>query len=210
MARTYAIGDIHGCFSRVEALLNRLPVDWATDTVVFLGDYVDRGPESSKVLELMLELQGAYPGHVVCLRGNHEELFQQYLDGKGSPIYLAALGGRATLESYPRRDGVPRVPASHRRFLEGLRLYHETDHWIFVHAGLRPGRPLEEQDPSDMLWIRSEFIGSDYDWGKRVIFGHTPFAVPLVEENKIGIDTGAVYGGRLTALVLPELDFVFQ
>ncbi len=196
--------------SKIEALLRRLPVDWSSDTVVFLGDYVDRGPDSRKVIDLMLELYKAHPKRLVFLRGNHEEMFLQYLAGEISPIYLLALGGKQTLNSYPSEDGRPLVPDSHRLFLERLRLYYEIDDYIFVHAGLRPGMPLEEQQPSDLLWIRSEFIRSDYDWGKRVVFGHTPFSVPLVEKNKIGIDTGAVYGGRLTALVLPELEFVFE
>ncbi|MDY6852862.1 MAG: serine/threonine protein phosphatase, partial [Thermodesulfobacteriota bacterium] len=99
------------------------------------------------------------------------------------------------------------IPQSHYDFLESLAHYYETEDYIFVHAGLRDGILIEDQDPHDLLWIRDEFISSDYDHGKRVIFGHTPFREPLVQPNKIGIDTGAVFGGRLTCLELPGLKF---
>ncbi len=208
MGRIFAIGDIHGCFPKVKYLLKRLPINWKTDILVFLGDYVDRGPESCQVLELMLTLNESYPGQIIFLKGNHEEMFLRYIEGDLPELYLS-IGGGETLKSYPGEKQRPKIPDTHITFLKNLRLYYETDKYIFVHAGLRPGVPLENQSPSDLLWIRSEFVRSSYDWGKRIIFGHTPFSVPLVEENKIGIDTGAVYGGRLTALILPDLEFVF-
>jgi serine/threonine protein phosphatase 1 len=92
-------------------------------------------------------------------------------------------------------------------FFKSLRLYYETEEFIFVHAGLRPRMPLEDQRTEDLLWIRDKFVGSKYDFGKRVIFGHTPLKQPLVEDNKIGIDTGAVYGNKLTCVQLPDLQF---
>jgi serine/threonine protein phosphatase 1 len=100
------------------------------------------------------------------------------------------------------------VPEHHREFLKELRLYYETADHIMVHAGLRHGVPLEDQTPDDLVWIREEFIYSEQDFGKRVIFGHTPFVRPLVLPNKIGIDTGAVYGNQLTCLILPDMEFV--
>lgn len=100
-----------------------------------------------------------------------------------------------------------KIPADHLRFFESLLSYYETDQYIFVHAGLLPGLPLVAQSADDLQWIRREFIDSDYDFGKRVVFGHTPFSAPLVAVNKIGIDTGAVYGGKLTCVELPALKF---
>ncbi len=208
MDRIFAIGDIHGCLSKLEDLLKRLPINWKADILIFLGDYVDRGPESCQVLELLLALDSSYPGHIIFLKGNHEDMFLRYLDGDLSGLYLS-IGGAETLKSYPKGSNGPEIPGAHMDFLKNLRPYYETDHYIFVHAGLRPGLPLKKQDPSDLMWIRSEFIRSSYDWGKKVIFGHTPFSVPLIEKNKIGIDTGAVYGGRLTGLVLPDFEFIF-
>ncbi len=207
-AKIIAVGDIHGCLVKLEVLLSRLPIDWTRDRLVFLGDYIDRGPDSSRVIDLVLELKKNYGERVVCLKGNHEDMFLRYLHGEPDSIWLA-VGGNATLKSYPEKDGMPIVPDEHMEFLSGLRLYLETPKYIFVHAGLRPGIPLEEQNEADLLSIRYTFIQSSYDWGKRIIFGHTPFPVPLVEKNKIGIDTGAVYGGRLTALVLPDVEFIF-
>lgn len=99
------------------------------------------------------------------------------------------------------------MPPDHWQFYDTLKLFYETDDYIFVHAGLKPGVALYEQQEEDLLWIRKEFISSDYNFGKRVIFGHTPMRAPYIRENKIGIDTGAVYGNKLTCVVLPEEKF---
>ena len=119
-------------------------------------------------------------------------------------------GGQRTLDAYlnrPNNPGEYPVPPAHLEFIKSLHLYYQTDDYIFVHAGLRKKVPLESQKTIDLLWIRDEFIFSDFDFGKRVIFGHTPFKEPLVQINKIGIDTGAVYGNRLTCVQLPEIKF---
>jgi serine/threonine protein phosphatase 1 len=121
-----------------------------------------------------------------------------------------ANGGLATLDSYSNgesQDVTNLIPMTHLDFFSNLSIYYETDHYIFVHAGLKANVPLEEQNEWDMLWIREEFICSDFDFGKRVIFGHTPFQKPIVLNNKIGIDTGAVYGNKLTCLELPAEKF---
>ena len=110
----------------------------------------------------------------------------------------------AYLNNKDRSDNYP-VPSAHLDFLNTLQMYYQTEDYIFVHAGLREKVPLESQQEVDMLWIRDEFIYSDYDFGRRVVFGHTPFKEPLVQPNKIGIDTGAVYGGKLTCLEIPRL-----
>ncbi len=205
--RIFAIGDIHGCLHKLETIMGRIHVS-AQDTLVFLGDYIDRGPDPKGVVDYLLNLKVECEGEVVCLRGNHEEMFLDYIAGINQEAYLC-FGGRATVESYYANTGRFRVPESHLDFYRGLPSFYETPDYVFVHAGLRPGVPISQQVDEDRLWIRSLFINSSYDWGKRVIFGHTPFLVPHIEENKIGIDTGAVYGRDLTCLILPEVDFVF-
>ncbi len=208
MPDIYAIGDIHGCLWALEFLLEKLPLKWGEDYLIFLGDYIDRGPDPRKVLEVVMELKETYPARVIPLLGNHEWMFLKYLEGIDQEIYLLN-GGEVTLAQFMER-GELFVPKEIVTFLKGLPPYYETEEYIFVHAGLRPGKPLSEQRLEDLLFIRGEFIYSDYDWGKRVIFAHTPFSRPFLAPNKIGIDTGCVYGGELTALVLPELDFYFQ
>lgn len=209
MAHIYAIGDVHGCHDKLVALMDRLDIDFYRDKLIFLGDYIDRGDATFDVVDFLLEL-GERHSDIIFLRGNHESMFDGFLSGKDRYTYLIN-GGQETLESY-LKQGLnaidPPVPPQHRRFLENLSLYHETEQFIFVHAGLRPGVPLEQQNPEDMLWIRETFIQSDYDFGKRVVFGHTPFSAPLVQPNKIGIDTGAVYGNKLTCVKLPEVEFI--
>jgi len=188
--------------------MDKIPIDMDTDRLLFIGDYVDRGPSSYEVVEYLVNLRRRFPA-VVFLRGNHEDMLLNYLSGEDRLTFLMN-GGRLTLEDYlnhARGTGNGPIPPEHRQFFDQLRLYHETDDYIFVHAGLQPKVPLEKQDPRDLVWIRQKFIYSDYDFGKRVIFGHTPFNEPFVAANKIGIDTGAVYGNRLTCVKLPEVEF---
>lgn len=206
--KLFAVGDIHGCLDRLDVLLQRIPVDWSADRLIFLGDYIDRGPDSRQVIELLLDYKRRYGDRITFLEGNHEWMFSRYLEGEDCGSFLLC-GGRQTVESYGLKGKAVEVPDSHREFLEDLEPFHQTESYIFVHAGVRPGIPLAEQSLEDLLWIRSPFLESPYNWGKRVVFGHTPFSAPLLEENKIGIDTGAVYGGRLTAIVLPDLEFIF-
>jgi len=206
--KIFAIGDIHGCLDKLKTLLGMIQLDWDKDLMVFLGDYVDRGPDSQGVIELLLDLKKEHADRLIFLKGNHEWMFMQFLKGEEHDLFLQN-GGRKTLESYSVEKGRIDIPQSHRDFLDHLDLYFETDDYIFVHAGLRPYISISEQSPEDFLWIRSHFLKSSYDWGKRVIFGHTQFSVPLIEANKVGIDTGAVYGGRLTCLVLPDFEFMF-
>jgi serine/threonine protein phosphatase 1 len=170
-------------------------VPTVADRVVFLGDYVDRGPDSAGVIDYLIEFAAAFP-ETVFLRGNHEQMFLDYLD-RCDPTMFLVNGGRQTLESYSKRGMWP-VPSSHRRFLDSLEHRFESDHHIFVHAGLRPGVPLAEQTSFDMLWIRHEFLESDFDWGKTVVYGHTPWQAPRLDGHRIGLDTGCVYGRKLT------------
>ncbi len=192
--RLLAVGDVHGCLDHLERLLARVEPT-AADQVVFLGDYIDRGPDGKGVLDCLLDFGRRFPNSVF-LKGNHEAMFLDFLAGRDQLTFLSN-GGGTTLESYREASGT-RIPEAHLDFLAGLSLCYATDDFIFVHAGLRPGLPLEEQAESDLLWIRNEFIASDYDWGRTVVFGHTPVREPFFGKNKIGVDTGAVYGRVLS------------
>ena len=210
MGKIFATGDIHGCLNKLEDLMDVVEADRDEDTLVFLGDYIDRGPDSFGVVEFVLNLQATYR-NVVCLRGNHEDMFLDYvLKQKNRDLYFYN-GGRYTLRSYSLDpDLLPNesdIPERHMDFFKPLPYYWETEDYIFVHAGLRPGRPLERQDKDDMVWIRGEFIFARCDFGKTVIFGHTPFSRPFVDACRIGIDTGAAFNGRLTCLELPAKRF---
>ena len=209
MGKIFAIGDIHGSFDRLQELMQKIPIDFATDTLVFIGDYIDRGPGTVEVVDYLLDLKRRVP-EIIFLKGNHEDMLEKYLDGTDRFTYLLN-GGQNTLDSYlsktNRTDSFP-IPTEHLEFFRSLRLYYETAGYIFVHAGLRPKVPLASQEPQDLLWIRDKFIYSKYNFGKPVVFGHTPLEKPLVERNKIGIDTGAVYGNALTCVQLPDMVFI--
>jgi len=205
--RILAVGDVHGCSHRLRQLLDRIEIDPRTDVLVFVGDYLDRGPDARGTIDTLLEIKATCP-NTVFLRGNHESMFlNYYTEGRDEALFLYN-GGTSTLDSY----GLPLAearrgsgfPEDHLHFLSALPLFYETEQYLFVHAGVRPGIPLADQTPDDLLWIRHEFIESDEDFGRIVVFGHTPLPEPLIESNKIGIDTGAVYGGRLTCIELPS------
>ncbi|HAY21424.1 metallophosphoesterase family protein [Desulfobacca acetoxidans] len=203
----YAIGDIHGCRQHLSDLLSLVKPDLEHHKLVFIGDYIDRGPDSRGVVDDIIDLKKKYnPENIICLMGNHERMFLNFLDGREELFFLYN-GGAATAVSYwgPHWEQQPHpLPAAHQKFFEELRLIYETPDYIFVHGGLKPGIPLEQQQEEDLLWIRGEFINSLEDFGRRVVFGHTPMRAPLIMPNKIGIDTGAVYGNKLTCVLLPE------
>lgn len=212
MGKTYVIGDIHGCYRALEELLGKISPDPNADTLVFLGDYIDRGPDSKQVVQKVIELMTESQGRVIPLMGNHEQMFLASLAGEKREFFLK-MGGDATLASY----GIPppytgkiahRIPVEHIHFFNELILFWEDKEYIYVHAGLEPGVHLSQQSPRWCCWARDQFLKSDYDFGKKVIFGHTPFEEPHIGKNKIGLDTGAVYGGELTCLVLPDFEFV--
>jgi serine/threonine protein phosphatase 1 len=208
MKKIFAIGDIHGCYDRLKTLMEKIPIDCSRDTLVFIGDYIDRGPHSVEVVDYLIQLKNRFP-EVIFLKGNHEDMLDKFLNGVDRFTYLLN-GGQQTLDSYltkPVGSKFFPIPPDHMEFFKSLRLFYETEEFIFVHAGLRPRVPLESQKTEDLLWIRDKFVSSKYDFGKRVIFGHTPLKNPLVEPNKIGIDTGAVYGNALTCIQLPDLVF---
>lgn len=218
--RLFAIGDVHGHLGELTRLVGQLSSDGMEperDTIVFLGDVVDSGPDSKGVVEQLMEWQRRYP-HWVFLMGNHDAMMTDALDHEGDLDRLAlwlAQGGEETLLSYLGNEAeidrpLPRlsdiVPEEHRRWLRNLALFHETDQYIFVHAGLRPPLPPGKNRRHDLLWIREPFILSEHDWGKRVIFAHTPVHEPLVMANKIGIDTLPRNEGKLCAVELDPDD----
>lgn len=202
--RAFIIGDIHGCLGMLNRLMDM--IDWRPDRdrLIFLGDYIDRGTDSKGVVDFVSVLLKKSP-FVQCLLGNHESGFLDFLSGGDIKTFLIN-GGETTLKSY-QRDGEILIPPDHISFYQSLRPWIELEDYYIVHAGFRPGVEIDDQSLEDLIWIREPFIYSDYDFGKRVIFGHTPFYEPLVTHNKIGLDTGAVYGNRLTCLELPQMKF---
>lgn len=205
--RIFAVGDIHGCYDKLRELMEIIDIDFNADSLVFMGDYIDRGSHSYEVIRYLMGLK-EHHSNVCFLKGNHELMLENYLSDIDRTTFLVN-GGRHTLKSYRDHggEGSYPIPADHLDFLGSLSLYHETDRYIFVHAGLSAEIPLNMQGSEELLWVREKFVLSDHDFGKRVIFGHTPFSEPLVTRNKIGIDTGAVYGNRLTCVRLPDLFF---
>ncbi|MGD8512880.1 MAG: metallophosphoesterase family protein [Deltaproteobacteria bacterium] len=208
MERMFAVGDIHGCLDKLVSLMDIIDVDLKKETLVFMGDYIDRGPHAKEVVDYLIDVARG-GNRVIFLKGNHELMLQNYLSGEDKLSFLYN-GGEATLRSYMKAGGLNEanlIPPEHLEFFDNLRLYYETENYIFVHGGLKANIPLEHQDEWDMLWLRDEFIYSDFDFGKLVIFGHTPFREPLILDNKIGIDTGAVYGNKLTCVELSAMKF---
>jgi len=208
MKNFFAIGDIHGCFDKLLALMDKVDIDFSNDVLIFLGDYIDRGPDAYEVVEYLIQLKEQHK-NVVFLKGNHEEMLENYLEGSDRLLYLVN-GGQKTIESYQQHStlsGTDLIPQEHINFIKNLDLFYQTDNYIFVHAGLRDKVLLENQGPEDLLWIRHKFIKSNYEFGKTIVFGHTPLSKPLVRQNKIGIDTGAVYGNKLTCVKLPARAF---
>ncbi|QER41821.1 serine/threonine protein phosphatase [Thermodesulfobacterium sp. TA1] len=205
--RMFAIGDIHGCLDSLEALLEILPVDWGHDLVVFLGDYIDRGESPKGVVERIVSLKKEYPDRVITLKGNHEWMFERFLEGKDVELFLYN-GGEVTIRDYynPEKRMIE-IPTEHQLFFKDLKLFFENKDYFFVHAGINPYKPWDKQTEEDFLWIRETFYGSTKPLPKTVVFGHTPFITPFVGPNRIGIDTGCIYGGFLTAVMLPELEF---
>lgn len=202
----FAIGDVHGCADELEELLKMLPLR-DDSTVVMLGDYIDRGPYSRRAIETILEWKKKQ--NFVCLSGNHEEMLREFLDGS-NPQRVARFilnGGSSTLADYADDHGEWVIPREHVAFLEGLKLWYETDDHFFVHAGV-PDMALAELDPirdrDEVLWIRRAFIGSNRKWEKRIVHGHTPVNAVEVSASRINVDTACAYGGFLTAIELPS------
>lgn len=223
--RIYAIGDVHGCSDRLRALHLEIARDLAARPVseaqvVHLGDYVDRGPDSAGVIETLLQpfpRAGDGPGpEVVNLTGNHEDMMLMALADSDAAAHWVLNGGDIALASWgvrPRvrvRDWAAALPPDHLALLRGLKLTHAAGGYLFVHAGLRPHTELARQSRLDLLWIREPFLSFEGAFPAVVVHGHTPGREPVIRHNRIGIDTGACMGGKLTCLVLEadRLDFL--
>lgn len=221
--RIFAFGDIHGCHRKLAVLLHRLPYDPQRDTLVFLGDYINRGPESRQVLETLLELERTCQ-NTVFLMGNHEQALLDYTS-HGDPEALRglrAMGIETTVESYNssmrKLVDLSCMPIAHRDFLRRLQFSYLYDDYVFTHADISEemqdamayGGPLPHPNAHDLPGLlASRRLGREDTSIRncRIIFGHLPFRYPLVREDRIGIDTGAVYGNLLTAVELPRLQF---
>ncbi len=221
--RTLAISDIHGELELFERLLDKIGYDSASDQLVLLGDYIDRGPHSMQTLEKVIKLREA---GAVVLMGNHEDLMLRAMEGgeEDWKRWVVRNGGYLTLQSYGFSDRQIRIETGeayrrpelssetlerHLDFVRGLDLYYETDTHVFVHAGIPPGKTAAESDRSELVWIRDEFH-TGYRGAKTVVFGHTPTrglhgdpdnnGLYYGSNRIIGIDGGAVFGGQLNAL----------
>ncbi len=224
--RYYVVGDVHGCARHLDDLLARIRTDsaqgsYARGHLVFVGDYTDRGPDSYTVLETLAAdpVPGLTPSFLL---GNHDARLLEILHYDVEVASWMQWGGAATLASYglnPRdliqesapedaiREGLRRaMPEHHKAFLKHLRLTQRAGDFLFVHAGVRPGVPLNRQEPEDLFWIREPFLTSDKDFGFIVVHGHTPVHAVEWRRNRIDIDTGACFGGALTCLVLEGKD----
>jgi serine/threonine protein phosphatase 1 len=212
--RVYAIGDIHGCDVQLADLhaiiaedLARRPVD--EPVLLHIGDYVDRGADTAGVLRRLIAGAPIEVVQVVNLVGNHDETMLHALSGdRPAATDWLFTGGRPALESYgidpdsPRESWPEGVPPEHLEFLRRLTLSHREGGYFFVHAGVRPGVALEQQQREDLLRMRQPFLYSEMSFGAVVVHGHTPVKEPVVRHNRIAIDTGAVFGGKMTCLVL--------
>ena len=221
----YAIGDVHGCRRTLDSLLEHLAADaggslTSDDTLVFVGDYVDRGPDSAGVLDRMIELERASDDGTgaacVFIRGNHDQMMLDYVDAAGDVELWWANGGRTTLASYEYRSDWS-IPSVHVEFLRRTQLAVEQDGFAFVHAGFDPRLSVSDnlaaQDPDVCLWTRAHLQADLSNWEMPVVCGHTPVTRPINLPSLIDIDTGAVFVnreglGRLTAVALPERRFI--
>jgi serine/threonine protein phosphatase 1 len=219
----YAVGDIHGRADLLRDLIAAIAADAAASgaaerrALVFLGDYVDRGPDSRAVVDVLLNgLPQGFETHF--LKGNHEAMLLDFLRDATRLELWRVNGGEATMASYGldvNRLDLARasaetwrialaaaLPTEHLAFFKSLKLSLSLGDYLFVHAGIRPGVPLAAQGEADLIWIRSPFLDHSGPFGPIVVHGHTPGNEPVTRPNRIGIDTGAVFTGRLTALRL--------
>jgi serine/threonine protein phosphatase 1 len=220
--RVYCVGDIHGRDDLLRELAERVEADMKSRSfdhavTVFLGDYIDRGRGSMRVVEQLASAE--WPTSVIALAGNHEDFLLTFLDDAGILDFWRSQGGLETLHSYgvdvgPAMAGRnfatvqtafrARFPKAHRDFLETLKVSATIGDYFFCHAGVRPGVALDRQNRDDLLSIREPFLSSETEHGKVVVHGHTPSVAPEVRANRIGIDTAAYATGRLTCLILEK------
>ena len=204
---TYAVGDIHGCLDQLKSLIEacRNHADGREMRLVFLGDYIDRGPEPAGVVRFVFSMQSEAPEAVIALKGNHEAWALGVADGTAQGAVWLRNGGAATLRSYGATD-VRDLPRAHLDWMRSLQLSYDDGRRLFVHAGVDPRRPLDAQREDDLLWIREPFLDDDRDYGRLIVHGHTPLqsGVPELRSNRLNLDTAAVFGGRLSAAAFDD------
>jgi diadenosine tetraphosphatase ApaH/serine/threonine PP2A family protein phosphatase len=206
MSLTYAIGDIHGALHKLQRLTARCEADagGSARRYVFLGDYIDRGPDSAGVVGVLRKTMAQMPESVALL-GNHEAMLLAAIDGAIDPEVWLGQGGAMTLKSYGVAD-INALPHSDIEWLRTLPLVKDDGRRFFVHAGVDPRRPLDAQNENDLIWIREPFLVDERDYGRLIVHGHTPLAsgTPDWRSNRVNLDTGAVFGGPLTAAVFAD------
>lgn len=202
---TFAVGDIHGCLDKLQRLIAACDAYAAGRPAryVFLGDYIDRGPQSRGVIEFLMRRQAAQPGAILCLRGNHEQMaLDAHASERAVPLWLAN-SGASTLRNY----GGP-ISQEHLAWLAALALSHDDGLRFFVHAGIDLAVPLAEQDPEVLLWMREPFLSEcdAVDCGRFIVHGHTPLSTgtPDLRRRRLNLDTAAVMGGPLSAAVFDD------
>ena len=227
--KTFVVGDVHGRCAQLKSLLAMLPRDEASDTLVFLGDLIDRGPDGPGCVDLVMKLQQKNSERVICLRGNHEQMLLDFIEGTANLWITPVTGGERTFAQYvgkalrvtkeqdlddARREIDSSMPSEHLDFLQGLPFYHEDEYAIYVHAGLAPEKHPRDTEPQALLWMRDMDFYKNYR-GKPCIFGHTPTPLlPLrgrvgrhgiyISHSAIGIDTGYNLQSPLSCLSLPD------
>ena len=203
MLKVYAIGDVHGLLRALCRLIAECErdADGRPMRLVFIGDYIDRGPNSRGVVDYIINLQSRLAENAICLMGNHEALALSAIDDLNTENWILN-GGDMTLRSYGVSSALE-LPAAHVAWLRSLRLAFDDGLRFFVHAGINPAKPLDRQDRHDLLWIREPFLSVQRDYGRLIVHGHTPTrtGMPDLRGNRLNIDTDAVYGGPLTAAV---------
>jgi serine/threonine protein phosphatase 1 len=205
---TYVIGDIHGCLGKLQRLLARCTehADGRPATLVLLGDYIDRGPDSAGVIRTIMQLQTQQQSsvffEVAALEGNHEAVALDVVDGAARPDSWLEQGGTETLQSYGVADARD-LPPEHVTWLRALPLSRDDGLRFFVHAGIDPDKPYDAQDAHDLMWIREPFLSDSREYDRLIVHGHTPqkSGVPDWRGNRLNVDTAAVYGGPLTAAI---------
>ncbi|HWL74524.1 MAG TPA: metallophosphoesterase family protein [Burkholderiaceae bacterium] len=223
--RIYAVGDIHGradllseITARIDDDIRRRPI--AHTVEVYLGDYIDRGPHSRTVIDLLAVRLVA--NHAVCLRGNHEAVMEGFLQDPAILQYWEPLGGMQTLASYGielhdetetaldlQRRFLAAFPRAHELFMQCLCNQFSCGDFLFAHAGIRPDIPIEQQDVNDLIWIRNEFLESTLNHERFIVHGHTPVPHPDIRHNRINIDTGAWRTGTLTCIAIEGSTILF-
>jgi serine/threonine protein phosphatase 1 len=212
-----AIGDIHGCAASNQALLQAVEKKYkGKPTFVFMGDYTDRGPSSKEVVEQLIAFNENHT--CIFLRGNHDQMLLDAYEDNTWSLWLSN-GGETTLENYDSTTDDFNLPESHYQFFKNTVLYWQTDDYFFVHGGISPDLTIRENlestyERNQFMWQRDHIYARKNRWEKMVVFGHTPVKKPLIEENMLGIDTGCVFKQRgygiLTAVILPEMEFIQQ